>query len=375
MCIEVKDLKSFNWVKISIIILFLLLFSLGCCNKDGGKKPEVKVTEPEQPPSLGGGTAGNACYDAGFFPCVADACTNETRNLPAGNDKVCCSEPCQGTQEITTLEGDSNKTCAAQNANNCGETKTCPDQQWMKSNDVSRCCKVTCIDRVQTMTTIAGLGEIIIERVGQGKFGVFYGPGAKVGGIDVGKSAYANAVSVGGNEYEFTITDGRKFRFKISKETESSISAVDSTPPSLKNETMASGCQILQEGKGDGNANFDIIPVPSQCKGKQCQLRLKNENNEVFAQTLFIIRDDNSWMTSGTSPALPIPNQGQIPGMSPASNGKNDGKSQEIIFGGGECTLFDDYYIADMQPGRDKTKIVLSTIMRSGKCKLEVCTT
>ncbi|MBI4441285.1 hypothetical protein HY639_03895 [Candidatus Woesearchaeota archaeon] len=205
------------------LLIIGLIIGLMLCNKD--KKKEQPPEQPQQPPqapSTPETEPGNACTDDGFYPCTE--CPGETIDLPAGENKVCCKMPCAGQEEQPT-EGNGTLTCAFQKGYNCKASENCPDKQWLAANDTARCCKVQCKARVQTELTIAGLGKVVIERFGQGKFGVFYGTNVTLGNVDIGKPGYAEAVAKGNNLYEFETSDKRRFSFTITKESDIEIQA------------------------------------------------------------------------------------------------------------------------------------------------------
>ncbi|MBI4441284.1 hypothetical protein HY639_03890 [Candidatus Woesearchaeota archaeon] len=360
-----------------LLALVLVLFLVGCggCQKEGKSVPP-KVEEPVFPGAEGAGVMpGNACFDAGFFPCPEDQCENETKDLPAGSNNVCCAKSCTGAQEIQATEGDASATCAAQGANDCGETNTCPEQQWMKSSDVIRCCKTACIERIQTTTKIDGLGEVVIERFGPGKFGVFYGQGAKIGGIDIGRSAYATATNVGKNEYEFTTTDGRKFRFKITKETDSEISAEGVKKEPQRDER---GCRVYFERKGLADPKQPVIvplPVPDECLGSQCLLRLKISGGPVKPETpntvqqIMFTQIDDQISLEGEPVAAPFAQLQRIP-SAPKSGVNGDDKALTILSGPWQCSLSDDY--PPYEKGKDKI-VFTPHLNAESTCTLEVC--
>ncbi len=209
------------------ILMMLLFVALAMCKKDE-QKPQQDITQPPPPPqpsSLPDNRLSNACTDDGFFSCSTCPTAESTVELPAGTGNMCCTIPCEGGLPNEPREGNVTQTCAFQKGFNCKENENCPDKQWVAANDTARCCKGECKARVQTEITIEGLGKVVIERFGAGKFGVYYGQSISLGNINIGKASYAEAVSKGNNVYEFEITDKRKFTFVITKETETEIKA------------------------------------------------------------------------------------------------------------------------------------------------------
>ncbi len=348
--------------------MVLLLFLFGCSDSETSSPPSVEEPSFAEKEPVSILSAGNACFDAGFFPCPVGDCEGETTSLPAGTNNVCCKKPCVGSQEIVATEGDASATCAAQKGNDCKEVKTCPNQQWLRSSDVGRCCKVGCVERVQTELTIGGLGNVVIERITQGKFGVFYGPGAKMGSIDLGKTAYASAKSISGSEYAFKTSDGRSFTFTITKESDSEVTAegVKSVAEVKK------GCILYFEHKAvPDRPPVVILPVPQQCFGKPCVLRMKLTLQGSQPKQVIYTQIDNQYTISSTdtpgnedtrfTPTIPIPLSG--------ING--DSQQNYILFGPSGCIVMDDY--PSLEQTKEKFVFMPPRLDLSISCQLEVC--
>lgn len=242
------------------LLMILIFVGLMMCQKKDEKKEQL-VTPPVQPPqpTTPERNASSACAEAGFFVC--GTCPTEeslVTDLPAGEGSVCCNIPCEACPEQAPppptfcpngtivqplpdkhgcvgpqqcIEGNKSLTCAFQKGFACKETENCPDKQFIAASDSQRCCKMQCKARVQTELVLGDLGKTVIERFGAGKFGVYYGPNVAIGGVDVGKSSYADAVAKGNNVYEFKVQQ-KVYSFKVTKETDTEITAeVVSTPP------------------------------------------------------------------------------------------------------------------------------------------------
>ncbi len=358
-----------------VFFLLLLFFFFGCSGSEQGPLPAVEdfeLTADEAPVAV----PSNPCIENGGHPCGAENCeSEETLEFFAGTNNVCCPELCKGEREIEAEEGNPDETCAAQKASDCGETKTCPDQQWMKSSDVKRCCKGACVDRVQTKLTIAGLGEVILERLDEGKFGVFYGSALKIGGVDLGAVSFARAKPLGNNEYEFTTNDGRTFRFKITSESDDAITAQDTTPaPKPKEE--GGGCRSYDLPKGDAGYKVVRLNVPKQCMGKQCLLRLKLIGApptpnlvQTQRQILFTQIDNQISLEGEIYRSTTFGRYSQIQDA-PKSGLNGDDQMLTLLGGPGGCFLYDDY------PGVEQTKekMVYMPMPKSPYfCQLEVC--
>lgn len=345
-------------------LAFIVLVGFECGTTEVTPPPPVEEPIIDAGEPIAGKMPGNACFDAGAFSCSPDDCEGETLELPAGTNMVCCDKPCKGAQEVEAVEGDENATCAAQKGNDCGVSKTCPDKQWLKSSDAARCCKATCIDRIQTTVTIDGLGEVVIERLKAGEFGVFYGQGAKIGSIDLGRTAYASAKSVGNNEYEFMTSDGRKFKFKIKSESDTAISAEAIKPTSAE---AKAGCVMYFERKsvGSNRPPVIILPVPKQCIGKQCVLRLKLNPpvGPTPMKQVMYSQIDNAYTISGGEEVQNIP--------IPSSGINGDAQQNYILFGPAGCILLDDY--PNIEQTKEKFVLMPPKLEESISCQLEVC--
>lgn len=240
------------------LLMILLFVGLMMCQKKDEKK-EQPVTPPVQPPqpTTPERNASSACAEAGFFVC--STCPTEeslVTDLPAGEGSVCCNIPCEACPEYVPppptfcpngtivqpqpdehgcvrppqcVEGNKSLTCAFQKGFACKETENCPDKQFIAASDSQRCCKVQCKARVQTELVVGDLGKVVIERFGAGKFGVYYGPNVSIGGIDLGKANYADAVAKGNNVYEFKVQQ-KTYSFKVTKDTDIEISAEAQIP-------------------------------------------------------------------------------------------------------------------------------------------------
>lgn len=356
-------------VNVCFILFLFLLF--GCSSSERSPPPAVEDFEfaAEEAPVA---QPTNPCRDNRGHPCSAENCeSEETLEFFAGTNNVCCPEPCKGDREIEAEEGNLDETCAAQKAYDCDEEKTCPEQQWMKSSDVKRCCKVACVDRVQTKLTIAGLGEVVLERFGEEKFGVFYGSALKIGSIDLGAASFARAKPLGNNEYEFTTSDGGIFRFKITSESDDAITAQDTTPaPKPKEE--GGGCRTYDLPKGDAGPKVVRLNVPKQCIGKQCLLRLKligappTPNLAQTQRQILFTQIDNQYSLEGEiyQPGHPLQDR------TPKSGINGDDQMQTLLVGPGGCFLYDDYPNVE----QTKEKIVYMPMPKSPYfCQLEVC--
>lgn len=231
------------------LLILVLIIALMMCQKDKKKEQPPKQQQQLPVPPTPSSNVSNACIDDGFYAC--DQCQGEVIDLPAGTNKVCCDVPCEGCPEIIIplctngtlqpfqddqgcelwkcVEGNQSLTCAFQKGAACKDTENCPDKQWIAASDTQRCCKIHCKARVQTTLIYPELGTVVIERFGAGKFGVYYGDGAKLGNIDIGKANYADALAKGNNLYEFT-ANKKQYAFKITNETETEIGAESAQP-------------------------------------------------------------------------------------------------------------------------------------------------
>jgi len=218
---------------------------------------------------------------------------------------------------------------------------------------------------------IAGLGDVVLERFDEEKFGVFYGSALKIGDVDLGMASFARAQPMGNNEYEFTISDGHTFRFKITNESEETITAQDTTP-APKPEEPEGGCRTYDLPKGDGGYKVVRLTVPKQCIGKQCLLRLKligappTPNLVDIQRQILFTQIDNQYSLEGDiyHPSSPLNER------IPKSGINGDEQMFTILAGPGGCFLYDDYPKVE----QTKEKLVYMPMPKSPYfCQLEVC--